>query len=175
MSTKVKWGLITGAVYIIFSLINNLLGLMDEGGFTLPALLSNTALFAVTFFTIFSGIKETKEQKLGGYLTFGQGFRSGMGIALIAALIVFAFTLIYLYLIDPGTIDKVMEMTEETWEKQGMPEEQREVSRKYMAMFMTPWAFSLIAIVSCIFWGLIKSLIASSILKNEAPPTVPTA
>jgi hypothetical protein len=175
MSTKVKWGLITGAVYVIFTLINNLLGLMDGGGFTLTALLSNAALFAATFFTVFSGIKETKEQKLDGFITFGQGFRSGMGIVLIAALIVFAFTLIYIYLIDPGMIDKVMEMTEESWEKQGMPEEQRDAARKYTGMFMTPWAFSLIAIVSCIFWGLVKSLIASAILKNEAPPTVPMA
>ena len=166
MSTKVKWGLITGAVYVVFSLINNLLGLMDEGGFTLPALLSNTALFAVTFFTIFTGIKETKEQTLNGFITFGQGFRSGMGIALIASLIVFVFSLIYLYVIDPGMIDKVMEMTEESWDKQGMPEEQREVARKYTSMFMTPWAFSLIAIVSCIFLGPYKIFDCFSYLKE---------
>lgn len=174
MSTTVKWGLITGMVYVIFSLIGNLLGLQEEGGFTAKALLSNTALFAASFFTIYLGIKETRDQNNQGFLTFGQGFRSGMGIALIAALIVFVFTLIYLYLIDPGMIDKVMEMTEESWDKQGMGEEQKEVARKYTMMFMTPWAFSLIAIVSCLFWGLIKSLIGSAILKKDPPPVMPT-
>jgi len=174
MSTKLKWGLITGAVYVIFSLISNLLGLQEGGGFTATAVLSNTLLFGVTLFTIYSGVKESRVQNENGYLTFGQGFRTGMGISLISALIVFVFTIIYLYLIDPGMIDKVMEMTEESWDKQGMPEDQKEVVRKYTMMFMTPWAFSLIAIVSCIFWGLIKSLISAAILKKEGPPSVPT-
>ena len=175
MSTKVKWGLITGAVYVIFSLINNLLGVMDEGGLSLTAMLSNAVLFGATFFTIYSGIKETRDQQMGGYLTFGQGFRSGMGMVLIASLIILAFTLIYIYLIDPGLIDKVKEMAEESWDKQGMEEDQREIARKFSAPFMTPWAFGLIAVVSCLFWGLVKSLIASSLLKKEGPPSVPTA
>jgi hypothetical protein len=175
MSITLKWGLITGMVYVIFSLINNLLGIQDGGGFTAKALLSNGALFGATLFTIYLGIKEAKETDGRGYINFGQCIRTGMGITLITALIACVFTFIYLKFIDPSSIDKIMAMTEEQWEKNGMSEEQMDAARSYTSVLMTPWAFSLIVILSVLFWGLIKSLIAGAMLKTEAPPTVPMA
>lgn len=175
MSITMKWGLITGMVYVIFSLINNMLGLQDAGGFSAKAVLSNAALFGATLFTIYLGVKEARDTDGGGYMTFGQGFKSGMAISLITALIASVFTFIYLKFIDPGFLDKIMAMTQDQWEKQGMSEEQIEAAQKYSGFMMNAWAFSLIMIVSVLFWGLIKSLIAAAILKNEAPPSVPTA
>lgn len=174
MSTTMKWGLITGMVYVIFSLISNMLGLQEAGGFSLTGLLSNGAILVVTFGTIYMGIKEYRDTELNGYLSFGQGFKSGITIAFIAALIACVFTFIYLTVIDPGFIDKIMAMTEEQWEKQGLSEEQMDGARKLTDIFMTPWAFTLITIISVVVWGLIKSLVAASLLKNEAPPTLPT-
>ena len=172
MSTTVKWGLITGMVYVFFSLISNMLGLAQKGGFTMVGLAVTGGLLLATFYTIYLGIKEAKEHDLGGYLTTGQGFRIGMGIALIASVISFAFTLIYMNFIDPTMVDQIKEMAAEQWEKQGMTEEQIEAASKYSGMFMNPWVISLMTIVSVLFWGLIKSLVAASILKKEAPPTL---
>ncbi|HSF89590.1 MAG TPA: DUF4199 domain-containing protein [Saprospiraceae bacterium] len=175
MSITVKWGLITGMVYVIFSLVNNMLGIQDGGGFTAKAILSNAALFGATLFTIYLGIKEARDTTGGGFINFGQCFRTGMGITLITALVACAFTFIYLQFIDPGFIDKIMAMTEEQWEQNGMTEEQMDAARSYTTMLMTPWAFSLITILSVLFWGLVKSLIAGAFLKTEAPPTAPMA
>ena len=182
MSTTVKWGLITGMVSVFFSLVSNMLGLTEKGGFTGMGLLLTVLSLGAAFYTLFLGIKETKEEKFGGYLTVGQGFKTGMGIALIASLISFAFTLIYLQFIDPEFIGRMSNVAEEQWEQNGMSEEQIEKARSMSGMFMNVWFFSLMAIVGGLFWGLIQSIIAASILKKEAPirlhedtPTMPTA
>ncbi len=174
MSTTVKWGLITGMVYVIFSLIGNLLGLAEKGGFSIMALGLNTALLGATFYTIYAGIKEAKEHSFGGYLTTGQGFKTGMGIALIASLVAFMFTLIYLQFIDPSMVDRIKEIAHTQWEKQGMSDEQIEAASKFSGFMMNAWFMSLMTIISVLFWGLIKSFAAASMLKNEAPPTAPT-
>lgn len=181
MSTTVKWGLITGMVSVFIGLIGNMLGVAEKSGFTLLSISLMLASIGGTFYTIYLGIKETKEEKFGGYLTVGQGFKTGMGIALVGSLIAFVFNLIYFNLIDPGMVDRISAMAEEQWEQKGMSEEQIEAMRGYSGMFMNAWFFSLMAIVGGLFWGLIQSLIAASILKKEAPPTlheeppVPTA
>lgn len=174
MSTTVKWGLITGMVYVIFSLISNVLGL-SQGGNTGLGLLVNTVLFGVTFFTIYLGLKEFRDESLGGYLTVGQAVRSGLAVALVAGVIAGAFTIIYMTLIDPGMVDKIMATAEAQMDAQNVPEEQRELSRKITGMFVNPWIFAPFTVAWVAFWGLIKSLIAGQILKKEAPPTVPLA
>ena len=172
MSTTMKWGLITGAVYVIFALINNILGVQEGGGFSMLGLLTNTIILGATFFTIYSGVKEIRDTELDGFLTFGQGFKSGMGIALIACIVSAVFTYIYVSFIDPELINRVTAMTEAQWEEQNMPEEQMDVARQWMGYMMNPTFMSLIAAVSVIFWGLIKSLIASALLKVDAPPVI---
>lgn len=168
-----KWGLITGAVYIIFSLINNLLGVSEGGGFSMIGLLTNTLVLGVTFFTIYTGVKEIRDSELEGFLTFGQGFKSGLAIALIAAIIAAVFSYVYIAIIDPGMIDKIIAMTEAQWEEQNMPEAQMEQARTWMGYFMNPVIMSLIGAVSVIFWGVIKSLVTAALLKKEAPLVVP--
>lgn len=172
MSTTMKWGLITGMVYVIFALINNLLGIQEGGGFSMVGLLTNTLILAATFFTIYLGIKEIRDTQLDGFLTFGQGFKSGMGITLIACIISAIFTYIYVTFIDTALIDRIIAMTEAQWEEQNMPEEQMDVARQWMGYMMNPLFMSLIAAVSVIFWGMIKSLIASALLKVDAPPMI---
>ena len=79
MSTVLKWGLITGAVYVIFSLVSNLLGVQQGGGGSMGlGFLINFLMMVATFFTIYLGIKEARDQDLGGYLTMGQGFITGI-------------------------------------------------------------------------------------------------
>ncbi len=172
MSTTVKWGLITGMVSVFFGLISNMLGLSEQGEFSGMSWLMLVLSLGGTFYTIYLGIKETKEEKFGGYLTVGQGFKTGMGIALIASVIGFAFSLIYLNLIDPGMVGRIADIQEQQLEQKGMSEEQLEAARSMSGMFMNAWFFSLMGIVFSLFWGLIQSLIAASILKKEAPPTL---
>ncbi len=176
MSTTVKWGLITGMVYVISSLVSNMLGLQQGGGGSMGlGMLVNILLFGITFYTLFLGVKEVRDTELNGYLNMGQAFRSGMKIAVIAGVIGAVFTFIYMKFIDPDMTDAIMENAEDQWDKMNVPEEQREMSRKITGIFLNPLIMAPFMLVWVAFWGVIKSLIAGSILKKEAPPTAPIA
>ncbi len=155
MSATVKWGLITGMVYVIFSLISNMLGLQQGGGGNAGlGMLVNVLLFGATFYTLFLGIKEIRDTELDGAITVGQAFKKGLAI-------------------DPDLGERVLETAEEQWDKMGVPEEQRDMSRKITGWFLNPAIMAPFMLVWVAFWGAIKALIAGSILKKEAPPTVP--
>jgi len=174
MSTTLKWGLITGMVYVIFSLISNMLGIQQGGGGAASiglGFLVNTLLMVATFFTIFLGVKESRETDLNGYMTMGQGFMAGFKIALIAAVIASIFTLVYMKFIDPDFVDKAMTAAEEQFDEMNVPEEQREMSRKITGWTRNPFILSALMIVYVIFWGVIKALVAGAILKKDPPPT----
>jgi len=175
MSTTVKWGLITGMVYVFFSLISNMLGLQQGGGGTSNmglGMLMNVLLFAGTFYTLYLGVKECREQDMDGYMTLGQGFKAGMKIAVIAATISGIFTFIYMKFIDPDMVDRIMEASEAQFDEMNVPEEQREMSRSIAGWFLNPVLMAPFMFIWVSFWGLIKSLIAGSMLKREAPPTL---
>lgn len=170
MDSGIKWGLITGGVYIAFSLVSNLLGIQDgTGGNTALSFGVNTLMFAATFFTIFQGIKEARDTELGGYLVMGQAVRKGMKIALIAAVISALFAILYMTVIDPEMTDKIMANAEAEWDKNNMPEENREMARKMTGYFTNPLILAPFVLIYTVFWGLIKSLISGAILKRVPP------
>ncbi|MEO6132704.1 MAG: DUF4199 domain-containing protein [Saprospiraceae bacterium] len=170
MSTTLKWGLITGMVYIVFFLVTYMMGVQQSGSKMLQ-FGSNTLLLFITFIPIYLGVKEARDNDLGGYLTLGQGFLTGFKIALIAGILSAIFAIIYFNFIDPDFADKLMVGIEEQWEKAGMAEEQKEMARKWTGYFMSPIAFAAFSFLGPVFWGLIKGLVAGALLKKEAPPT----
>jgi hypothetical protein len=175
MSITLKWGLITGMVYVIFALITNMLGLQQSGGGSVAiGMLMNALLLGITFFTIYSGVKETRDNEMDGAISLGQAFKIGMTITVIAGALAGLFTLLNMTLIDPEMGSRMLEAAEDQWDKANMPEEQREMSKKFMAPFLNPFIAAPFTLVWVAFWGAIKSLIAGAILKKEAPPTLPT-
>jgi amino acid transporter len=177
MSTTVKWGLITGMVYVIFSLISNMLGLQQGsggGGSAGLGMLMNLVLMLATFFTIYLGVKEFRDQDQDGHLTMGEGFKSGMKIAVIAGVIGAVFTFIYMKFIDPDMADKILAASEARLDEMNVPEDEREMSNKITGLFLNPAIMAPFMLLWIAFWGIFKSLVAGAILKKEAPPSIST-
>ena len=172
MSTVLKWGLITGMVYVIFSLLGTLLGIQQGGNLGL-GILSQTILMVVTFFTIYMGVKEVREETTTEYFTMGQGFVTGFKIALIAAVLAGVFSFIYQKFIDPDMMERMLSQAEEQWDELNVPEERREMGRKFQSYFTNPFMMSAIVMLQVIFWGVIKSLVAGAILKKNPPAVTP--
>src|SRR5690349_5120854 len=102
MSAAIKWGLITGAVYIVYSLVTTLMGMTpgnNNPGMMGIGVLLNVVLFGITFFTLYMGVKETRDTEMGGFIDFGKAFRTGMKIALIAAVVSAIFGMLNMYVI----------------------------------------------------------------------------
>lgn len=173
MSAILKWGLITGMVYIFHSLIGNILGI-QQGGNVMMGLLLNTILLGITFYTIYLGVKEVRSETAGEYFTMGQGFIAGLKITLIAAVIAVIFSFIYIQFIDPDMMDRIMSEAEEKWDEMGTPEDAREMGRKFQGYFTNPFILSALVLVQVLFWGVLKSLVAGALLKKN-PPVMPMA
>ncbi len=173
MSTTLKWGLITGMVYIAQSLVSNLLGIQQKGMGSGIGILMLVVVVAITFYTIYLGVKEQRDENQNGYITTAEGFKLGLKIAFIAGLMAGVFTLLYMTVIDPDMTDKMMEAAEEEWDKQGMDEDQRAMARKFGGMFMNPFLLAAFSVIWITLWGMVKGVIAGSMLKKDPPPTAP--
>lgn len=175
MSSALKWGLITGMVLIVQSLISTVIGVgTDPKMSPFIGILISAVGIVVTFITIFMGIKEIRDTELNGYLSIGMAIRKGLKIALIAGLLLGVYSIIYSKLIDPGMMDRIMAAAEEQWQENNMTEDQMDMARKMLSIFKNPFLIAAFTILTTCFWGLIQSLIAGAILKKEAPPTFPS-
>src|SRR5687768_12758201 len=166
MSTILKWGLITGMVYSVIALISNLLGIQTGEVNRSLGFILNFVLMVITFFTIYAGVKEFKQSDLNNTMTFGQGFMTGLKIALIAGAIAGVFALIYIQFIDPDMPEKIMSAAEDEWERKNMPENQREMARQISGYLMNPVFMTFFTILYTAFWGALKSLLAAKLLKT---------
>ena len=174
MSIAIKWGLITGMIMVVQSLISNLLGIGQDPnvGPGMGYLITAVGL-VVTFVTIYLGIKEIRDTEMNGYMNTGLALRKGLKIALIAGLILAVFTIIYAKFIDPDMMDRVMAVQEDQLIKNNATEEQIEMTKKMMGIFKNPFLTAGIVVLMTCFWAIFQSLIAGAMLKKEAPPTFP--
>ena len=176
MSIAIKWGLITGMVLVVQSLISNLLGIGQDpdAGPGMGYLIAAIGLVA-TFFTIYMGIKEIRDAEMNGYMNTGLALRKGLKIALIAGLILGVFTIIYNKFIDPGITDRIIAAQEEQMIRKNMSEEQIEMGKKFLGFFKNTFFTACSVVLMTCFWAIFQSLIAGAMLKKEAPPTFPSS
>ena len=106
-----------------------------------------------------------------GFLSLGEALKLGLGIGVIAALIAIAYTFVLLNFLDPETIEKTMQVTQNKIldENPEISQEQLdqiiEMQKKFSGMGVIS---SMIMIFSLIF-GFVISLITGLILKRERP------
>jgi hypothetical protein len=168
MSAAIKWGLITGMVYVLSSLLSTLMGAENTVGI---GWLINIIVFGITLFMTYMGLKETRDNEREGYLTFGEGFKTGMKIALVAGVVAGVFALLNLLVINPDFMDEIMAAQEDQME--GASDEQIEMTNKIMGFMRNPYLMAVMSLLYVVFWGVFKSLIASAIVKKDPPPTIP--
>ena len=117
---------------------------------------------------IFLGIKKYREFN-NGYLKIGQALKTGIGIALIGAVISLIYTFIFLNYIEPNYMDEMMEIQEEALMERfpDFTDEQIETQMEVVKKFSTPAMTTAFALIISIFFGFIISLISGLILKKS--------
>lgn len=158
VKTALKWGLITGVVMIVLSLVSY------YGGMT-----QNSAMqwltYALLALGIFLGVRTHRDKDLGGYLSYGRGVGTGVLIALFAGVLLSVFILLFYGVIDPAALDELKRIQEEGMYEQGMSDEQIDASMN----FVTPGIMALFTLPSITFFGLILSLVVAAGLKKNKP------
>jgi len=162
--TGLKYGVILALISILITVILYVTGMLTNPmASSILGMLSLVAYIAV----IALAIKSHRDQNQNGYITLGQAVGVGIITALVSAFIGGIFNYILYGFIDPGLMEELISMQEDSMAESGMPEEQIEAALQYAQMFTNPamQVVSALCMGSCC--GGVVSLIAGLILKNE--------
>ena len=154
-------GLYLGLVGVVTALILYAMGKSLE----LQWVSSVVGFVATVGFIIF-GIKQFKDDN-GGFISWGQGVKIGMGIVMISALITIAYTILFTTVIEPDFQAQAMEIQKQAWVDQGLSDEQIEAATEMAEKFQGPGIASAFILAFSAFIGFVISAIVSAIMKKS--------
>jgi len=106
--------------------------------------------------------------------TYGQAFKTGMGIQLFCAIFSPVTTYVYLAFINPHFVDLLLQASREKMEAAGRPSEQIDQAEKVMRIFMSPVAQAIESFFAVLIIGAIVTLIVAACLRRDgAHDTLP--
>ncbi len=155
-----NYGLYLGIIGVFIHLAFYATGTLMKFGW-LNGIIGFVAMIAL----IILGIKKFKTDN-GGFLTFGQALKVGVGIALISAVVSTIYTLLFTNVIEPDFQTQMMEVQRQAWMDAGMTNEQIEASEAMAKKFSSPVITAPLALVVSAFFGFIISAIAGAIMKK---------
>ena len=164
MRITMTYGLITGLVLIIYTLLLYMTNNLLEQNFILGIL-----NYVILIAGILIGTRTYRDQHLGGYISYGKALGTGVLISIFSGVIMGVFTYLLYQVIDPGLMEKSIQLIQEEMLKQGMAESQVETMTEMQQTIRSPLVMMFGSIISYGFLGLIFSLITSIFTKNEKP------
>lgn len=163
--TALNFGLILGGISLVYSLMLFFLDMHYQGE-TATSLIGYILLIGLVLWAIMHFKKNND-----GYISLSEALKTGVGTALISAIIVCIYTIVMIQYLDPEFLDKSIE-----YQKQKMLQENPEISvesvNKMFDMqkeFSGPFIISGFIIIFNLFFGFIISLIVGLIVKKSKP------
>ena len=164
-SFMVNNGIILGVASILFALV-----LYATGNHLSPHW-SVSILNGIIFIgIIIYGIKQFKEAN-DHFLSWGQGVKIGVGVAIVGSLIVVIYNYLFMNFIEPDFMNQMMEVQNQTYLDQGLTEEQIEAANKMTSSFSTPGIMAAVGIISYAIGGFIVAAIGAAIMKKSEEET----
>lgn len=159
---NLTYGLITGAAVIILSLIFYVL----ELPFDSPIV--KYAPFLIFIGGMVYGAHMYKNEFGNGFMTYGKAFGTSYLIGIYAAILASIYGFIYMSYIDPGIINQILEVTEQTLLDQGnMTDAQIDQALELTKKIASPGVANIMGLVWYAVILAIVSLITSIFVKNE--------
>lgn len=159
-------GLITSATLLTMLLVSRGSDTVPEHGEVI-----GYSSMLIAFITIFVGIRTYREQN-GGRITFGQGFRVGMLITLVASTMYVATWQVYYYNFAPDFIEKYSARQLETMRAAGASDavlaKEKQKMDEFAQLYRNPLVnigFSYMEIVPL---GFIVTLVAAGALRRKS-------
>ena len=156
------YGGILGALSVVFSFMLYTMDMHYQGGtmVTIVSVVLSVALYAVGMFQY--------RNANSGLMTFWQGVKIGVGIALISGVIVVLFNLILTRVIDPETMSKAMNFQrEQLIENTELTLEQIDAQLAAMQKFQTPAIQAAFGLLFSVIFGFLLSLLPAAILRKS--------
>ncbi|NVJ88631.1 MAG: DUF4199 domain-containing protein [Flavobacteriaceae bacterium] len=158
-------GLYLGLIGVLTGLI-----LYATGNALTMQWVSNLVGFVATLVFIIVGINQFKGAN-GGFISWGQGVKVGMGIVMISAIITVIYTVLFTTVIEPDFQQQAMEFQKQAWSDAGMTQEQIDNATAMSEKFQTPVIVSAIILAFSAFVGFVISAIVAAIMKKSEEST----
>jgi cytochrome c biogenesis protein CcdA len=158
-------GIILGVASVLFLLV------MYATGNHLAPHWSASVVNAIIFIGIIVyGIKQYKAAN-NDFLSWGQGVKVGVGVAIVGGLIVVIYNYLFMNFIEPEFMSQMMEVQNQAFLDQGLTEEQIEAANAMTSTFSSPGILAAVGIISYAIGGFIISAIAAAIMKKSEEET----
>src|SRR4030095_2135044 len=160
MSTAFKYAIITALAIFILSII-----------LYITNLYLNQSASYISYLVLLVGlvfaVKNRRDKDLGGYITYGEAFKTGFLFSVITTIIVTVFSFIMMQFIATDMIDNILKTTEQRMIDKGMTDDQVTMAMNFTRRLMTPGWLALIGVVFFTLVGLVLSLIVAAVFKKE--------
>ena len=161
-SNALIYGLITGVVMTVYSLILYLFNLH-----------LNKYLGYISFLILIAGMAygtiQFRNKVMNGFISYGKAYSSGFMIALFAGILGAIYSFIFYKFIAPDVVREILDMARQNIMARGpeMTDEQIEQAMNMTSKFMTPPLMSIFFLLYCLIIGAIGGLITSAFIKKE--------
>ncbi len=157
-----KYGLIIAFASVIAALLMFVVGMEQSP-------IGQYLGYFITVAGLVFGIREYRDQELGGGIRFGQIIKFGVLTCALAGLVMGAYMYVYVKFINPEFIKQALLLAEEAMYEQGQPEEVIEQGMTYTRMFFQPGFLIIASVLGQIFIGLIFSGIIGLFMQKQQP------
>jgi hypothetical protein len=160
LKSAMNGGLITGGVLIVYSLILYMLNLsISQTANYLSIIVLGAILYMLA--------KNYRDKDLQGIIPYGNALGYSVLIGFFASVLLAFFIFLELKFLDPGLIEKQLEIVRQKYIEAGMSEDMIEKSISMAKKFMTPVFSAIFTILAFTFYAFIVSLITSIFIKKE--------
>lgn len=157
-----NYGLLLGGAGVIFAFMLYTADMHYQGGIAVMLI-----SLALTIAGIVLAMIQFRKAN-GGFMSFSQALKVGVGVSLVAGIIGIIFNQIMANVIDPDMMAKAMEMQRnQLMETTSMTPEQIDAQMEMGKKFSTPTMQIVFGLVFSLFIGFVVSLIAGLILKRQ--------
>ena len=161
-SIILNYGLYLGIISVLVSLVTYATGNHLQPHWSISVI---NVVIMVTM--IVMGMKKFKSDN-GGFMSWGQAVKVGVGLTMISTIIVIVYNMIFMNFIEPDFMNQMSAIQEQAWVDAGMSSEEIDAAKTMMQKFQGPVISSAIGLVVAAFLGFVISAISGAIMKESA-------
>lgn len=129
----------------------------------------NYLSYLILFGALLFGQMQWRDKGMGGFMTYGQGFKYTLLFSLWYSIIMAIWTIVFFMVISPDMTERILELSRQQMEKDGMPEDQIEIGIEMARKFTSPAMMAVYGLIGNFVLGLLLGLITSAIAKKDKP------
>lgn len=168
MKPFVKFGLLSGGIFVLFTLIMYVTELNRGGSMQAIEMSALIIPIACMYFAI-----STYKTEIGnGWISFGTAFKQAFYVGCIGGIIRSVFHFVYIRFIDPAFIDFQKHLEFEKMIEDGMSDAMIETRMQQSAPFMTPPIQFIIVLIISLFFAAVLGLLMAAIFKKQNPDEI---